>query len=431
MESDDYWNVSHSKSFNFDDDVEEQFLDDNISEISIQSSVSLSYIINENDLQEILDEEIHNADSVIPKGLTLEEEVKFLRRKVNEFYYSNAPSTITKILVNNSCSLECYQSLKEKEHLLDEAIKSGNGDAILKVIFFLKNTLKTSIFLSIIGTRDDAINHYVNYLNTTMKIGEAVEILTILDRPQEAALLQFNAIAKSKHAIQKLDKLKNTIHMFDRPMCNPFLKNQVQSYISLLELQINEKIFFQPHDVIDKSVLHTMYYACGKFPKFIDPAQKSLLTNPYKMCETFSVSNAQFEWIALNERAKSQAWKDVELLFEKKSNMLKKKTFVINIPLEIAILKLHHLKAPQAILNYFLQHVEDPKRRLTLSKRVGAIHSIIDSLAILKDKRSLEEFKESLPNGTAEYFYTEKVLTSLSSNTKSLLNLKKNLSTTN
>lgn len=428
MDQDDYWNVSHSKSFCFDDldEIEEQTADDNISEISTQSAISLGAIINENDLQVILDEEIHNSNSVIPKGLTLEEEVKFLRRKVNEFYYSDPLTSINKILLNNSCSLECHKSLKEKQELLDAAIKSGNGDAILKVIFHLKNTLKPAIFLKIIAPRSEAVEHYINYLKTTMKIGEATDILTMLDRREEAALLQFHAIVQSKNAIQKLDKLKKTKELFT----NPFLLNQVQSYINLLELQINERMYFQPSDVIDTSVLETLYSACSKFHKFSEPTQSTSSTNPFKILELFNVAESQFEWIALNERAKSQAWRDIESLFEKKSSMLKKKTFIIHIPLEIVILKLHQLRAPQAVLNSFLQHVEDPERRLTLSKKVGAIHSIVDSLTALKDKRSLEEFKESLPSGTAEYFYTEKAITSISS-TKSLLNLRKNSSFTN
>lgn len=424
MDSEDYWNTSLSKSFSFDDDIEEQFLEDNVSEISIQSSVSLSYIINENDLQDILDEEIHNADSIVPKGLSIEEEVKFLRRKVNEFYTCNPVSTVNKILLNNSCSLECYKSLKEKEDLLDEAIRSGNGDAILKVVFFLKNSLKQGIFFRTLASRSVAVDHYVNYLSTTMKIFEAVEILTMLDRQQEATLLQFSATVQSKNAIRKLEKLKLIQNSFNKPSSSPFLLNQLQSYIKLLELQINERMYFQPHDLIDKSVLQTLYFACSKFQKFPELMQNTSTTNPYKICEQFNVNSAQFEWILLIERGKAQAWRDIEILFEKKSAVLKKKVFQINIPLEIAILKLHQLRAPQAILNSFLQHVEDPERRLTLSKKVGAIHSIVDSLAILRDKRALEEFKESLPSGTAEYFYTEKVITSIS-NTKSLLNLKK------
>lgn len=133
MEGDDYWNVSHSKSFCFDDDIDEKLLDDDISEISTKSVVSINFFISESDLQIILDEEIHNSESIIPKGLSVEEEVKFLRRKINEITYSAPRVAITKILLNKSCSLECFKSFSEKEQLLDEAILCGDGDAILQV----------------------------------------------------------------------------------------------------------------------------------------------------------------------------------------------------------------------------------------------------------------------------------------------------------
>lgn len=432
MDQDDYWNESQSKSFCFDEESEEKLLDDDVSEISTKSSViPLSYIISSGDLQTILDEE-NISEYVIPKGLSLEEEVKFLRRRINEIQYSDPNLTVTKLLLGKQCSLESHKTLKEKEELLDEAIRCGNGDAILQIVFFLKNTLKSTLFLRTIGNRYAAVDHYINYLTTTMRIGEATEILTMLDRQQEVALMQFKVIVQSKNSIQKLEKLKKVQELFNLQSSNPFLLNQVKFYISLLELQINERIYFQPHDVLDKSILETLYYACEKFQKFSDSSSSSRqsMTNPFKMCEQYSISSGQFEWIALNQRAKVQAWRDIESLFEKKSTVLKQKTFVINIPLEIVILKLHHLRAPQAVLNSFLQHIEDPERRLQLSKKVGAIHSIVDSLAILKDKSALEEFKESLPNGTAEYFYTEKAITTLS-NTKSILGMRKSLSNNN
>ncbi|KAG5681797.1 hypothetical protein PVAND_011205 [Polypedilum vanderplanki] len=427
---DDYWNVSLSKSFSFDDDIDEKVLDDNVSEISTKSIVPITFVLSENDLQLIIDEEIHSNDAIIPKGLTLEEEVKFLRRKINEFQYSEPSLTIAKILLQKPCSLDCYKSINDKEKLLDEAISSGNGDAILQVVLFLKNTLKPILFQKLLANRSEAVEHYLNYLSTTMKICEAVDILTMLDRQQEAIMLQFKTIVQSKNTVQKLDKLKIFIQPTSSSI-NPFLMTQMRYYINLLELQINERLYFQPHDVLDKSLLETLYFACEKFQKFSDPLTSQNDTNPFKMIEQYNITSAQFEWIALNQRARAQAWRDIETLFEKKTSVLKKKNFTINISLEVVILKLHQLKAPQAVLNSFLQHIEDPERRLTLSKRVGAITSIIDSLTLLKDKNSLEDFKNTLPSGTAEFFYTEKAITSLSnSSTKSLLGLRKNSSTT-
>lgn len=428
MDGDEYWNTSLNKSFSFDDDIQEKY-DDNISEISTVSTATndlpLHMIISDSDLQRILEDQMI-SEPIFPI-VSLEEEVKILRRKLHETSYCPASITIGKLLMGKPCSLTIYKSLREKKELIDCAISCGNGDAILQVVTYLKSTLKPSLFQQIVKVRPSAVDHFVNYLKTTMRIGEASELLLLMNRQQEAAILQFKAAASSKNVIQKLEKLKKINELFTQPACNPFIAQQVSNYVNLLEMQINERLHFQPHDVLETSVIETLFYCCEKFQRWSDPTVNSPM-NPFKVVEAYGVTPAQFEWIALNERGKSQAWRDIESLFEKKS-VLKKKSFAIHIPLELAIIRLHQLRAPQAVLNSFLQHVDDAERRLALSKKVGAIHSIVESLAALKDKAALEEFKESLASGTAEYFYAEKAITNLSA-TKSLLGLRKNSSAT-
>lgn len=425
MDGDDYWNTSYNKSFSFDDDV----IEENVSEISNVSAspvvLNLHMIISDSDLQSVLDEQM--ITEILPKVTTLEEEVKLLRRKLNESQYCPVGITVNQLLLGKPSSLTIYRTLKEKENLLDSAISCGSGDIILQVVVFLKNSLKPTLFTELLKVRPTAVDHYVEYLSTTMRIGEASEILTSLGRCHEAAIIQFRAAVSSKNVIQKLEKLKKIQELFKQPLCNPCLAQQVSRYCSLLELQINERLYFQPHDVLEKSAIQTLFYCCEKFQKWSDQTTNSS-TNPYNIVEAYAITPAQFEWIALNSRGKSQAWRDIEGLFEKKS-VLKKKSFAINIPLELAIIRLHQLKAPQAVLNSFLQHLDDTERRLVLSRKIGAIHSIVDSLVILKEKTALEDFKDSLASGTAEYFYAEKAISSLA-NTKSLLGLRKNSSTT-
>jgi VPS33B-interacting protein in polarity and apical restriction len=427
--AEDYWNTSLNKSFSFDDEIEEKLIDDNASEISNISStstaLSLHMIISNSDLQTVLDDQMIN-EPIVPK-LPLEEEIRALRRKLNEIQFCSVGITINKLLLGKPTSLTIYKSLKEKQELLDSAISCGNGDAILQVVTFLKSSLKPKLFVQTITTRQSAVDHYITYLTTTNKIGEACELLVSMGHHQEAAILQFQSAVASKNVILKLEKMKKIQELFNHSGCNPFLAQQVSNYTSLLEMQINERLHFQPHDVLENSVVETLYYCCEKFQKWSDPTANSL-TNPYKVVEKYGVVPAQFEWVALNERGKSQAWRDVEILFEKKS-VIKKKSFLIHIPLELAIIRLHQLRAPQAVLNAFLQHLDDPERRLALSKKVGAINSIVESLVLLKNPQELQTFKETLASGTSEYFFAEKAITNLTS-TKSLLGLRKNSSQT-
>lgn len=421
MESEEYWNTSHNKSFNFDDDVEEKtFLDeDNISEVSTAVTATLNSLMLESDLFTILEEALQIE--YMPTKLSIEEEIKALRRKLKELQYCPVNMSINQILMGKPVNLCNYKSVFDKKELLDAALEIGDGNAVHQVVMFLKATLKPSLFNKILQSRRAAVDQLVNYLSTTMRIGEEVETFLLVNCPLEASVSQFKAEATSKNVIQKREKLKRIV---EQPHCSPLIQQQVSNYISLLELQINERLHFQPYDVLDESVLETLFVCCEKF-KWASPNSTQPL-NPWTFVEKYNVTPAQFEWIALNSRGKSQDWR-LEELFERKS-VLKKNVFSIHIPIELTIIRLHYLEAPQPILNFFLKHIEDPERRLMLSKKVGAIHSIIESLVLLKDKTALSSFKDSLATGTVEYYSAENALTSLT-NPKSLLNLRKGSST--
>jgi VPS33B-interacting protein in polarity and apical restriction len=114
--------------------------------------------------------------------------VRLLRSQLRELSNPSAHHTITKILLNKPVSLVAYKSLQDKERLLDEAIGSGNGDAILYVVKFLVQTLKKKLVHRILLGRPAAVNHYLHYLTLRLQISECTELLVMLGRHQEAAV---------------------------------------------------------------------------------------------------------------------------------------------------------------------------------------------------------------------------------------------------
>lgn len=81
----------------------------------------------------VLEEQCLN-ETHLPKGTGAEEELKALRRQLRETAHAPAANILlNRILMKKPFSLECVRSLNSKEALLDEAIQSGNGDAILTV----------------------------------------------------------------------------------------------------------------------------------------------------------------------------------------------------------------------------------------------------------------------------------------------------------
>lgn len=393
----------------------EHFLfDDNISESSFElpnNEIPIHLLISDGDLQMILEEQ-SMEDFPLPKKLPPEEEVRLLRRLLlDKTQAPPAPTTITRILLGKPCNFEHYKSLSDKEELLDEAISSGNGDAILSVVLFLVNTLKKTHLNRLLQSRPIAVNHYLNYLTTRLKISEATDLLIMLGRNHDATMMQFQVFVTSTSNIEvRKQKLKQMYsNYFTQPGCNVFYSVMISNYINLLEWQSAEKT--KDTNILNASVLRTLYYISEK---------QSPTMTPQQFAELYNISAPQYQWITLNERAKSQAWLDIQLLFENKSwtAKFKTKSFQIHIPLERTILQLHSLSAPAAILNQFLSHVDDPQRRLMLSKRVNAVRSEIDSLVLLKDKAGLESLRDRLDQASEERFYADNAIKNFNSKWK-------------
>lgn len=125
-------------------------------------------------------EEQSLKETPLPKTISAEEELKILRRKAQETCYAlpTSASIVRKMLLKKPYSLECFRALHEKESLLAEAVRSGNGDAILAVVLFMQKTLKKKHFHAIVQSHPQAIAQYISYLLIRCQILEAVECLS-------------------------------------------------------------------------------------------------------------------------------------------------------------------------------------------------------------------------------------------------------------
>lgn len=251
-------------------------------------------------------------------------------------------------------------------------------------------------------------------------------------------LLQFSIYVRSTSNVEfKRQRLKKIYSdYFSQPGANSFYAQLVANYINLLgkkfahvqlepsnkkvkpsaEFQVSEQHAPNAGSILDRSVLETLHYACGRY-KWGDTAAATLQSpaSPFKLAEAHAVGAPQFEWIALNERARANAWLDFEHIFERKAwlNLKQRKSFTIHIPIDRTILRLAALAAPEPVLNNFLAKVDDPARRLGLARRVGAKKGVVDALVALKDRPELELFRDGLEAGTEERFYAENALKSL------------------
>lgn len=201
---------------------------------------------------------------------------------------------------------------------------------------------------------------------------------------------------------QKLNKIYNESIAHQNGTICSYYTTIVTNYISLIEWQLKEKIG-NPKllNILDSSPLECLFLASmihkwsNASADFSIPNQ----SNPYQFAEMFKISQPHFDWITLNERAKSQAWSNLEKIFERKSwhSLKTTRTFSISVPLERVIFQLNAYDAPADVLNMFLAHIDDAQRRLVLAKRFPlAGKSVVDALVELKNREELEQYVDTL-----------------------------------
>ncbi|KAL5280803.1 VIPAS39 family protein [Megaselia abdita] len=413
-----YWNCSSSNAFSFDDDdvdgkrSSKYLFDDDIpvpQEQNQETNSNIHDIISDEDLKMILDEQ--SLDSyTVPKGISPEDELKLLRRRLQ--YVLHSPSirfTLHKLMLGKKCLLEAYKSLEDKERLLVNLIETRNGDGILAVLIFLSKTLNERQFNRILLTHPDACDIYVNFL-IEMKYSKAIELLTMMGRSHDSSMLQIKTeLAKNNR--QKLRQLLN--EYVNSPGVIPIYCQILNNAISLSELLESQD---------NLSPVEVLYKACSrhswKDQNLSDP------WSPYKLMNEHQISPIQFEWVGLNERARAKAFMDLEGIFEKTSFLVKQKQFHISFNLELAILRLLLLEAPQAVLYLFLSKVTNNSRKLALARQVKCNKAVVDSLVALKELPELEKLKLSLSEGTEDFFYCEQSIKNLGTKKWTNSNLK-------
>ncbi|XP_037821555.1 vacuolar protein sorting-associated protein 16B [Lucilia sericata] len=435
FDNDSYWNRSASKAFNFDDDDTDDtefktvaagyelttdfggiLNDDTISEASFDNSaaggalnLSIKSLLSEEALKCILDEQSMD-DRLIPKGLSAEEELKILRRQIQNTLYTPSPSTTAqKLLSGVMVNFEVFKSLHDKQQLLEAVLNMGAaGDAIISVVLFLERTLNRSDFLTLLSARPKALQHYLAFLKQ-QNPQEAVKLLKDLGKAQDSLLLLYKEIYQSDTVKERKEKLQQIMENYK---ASSLLYPQLlHANIKLLNLLETERTTLNNMIDIDSSPIEVLYACCAKYNNWKE--QDMLKTiSPYHFAADLQISPGQFEWCALNERTQAQAYADLPHIFEHIPTWhpMKQKQFHISFSLDLAILRLHELQAPATILYLFLSKVSNNNDKLTLARRVKCIKAEIDALMGLKDIGQLTLLRDSLAERSEEQFYCDNAL---------------------
>ncbi|XP_063976175.1 spermatogenesis-defective protein 39 homolog [Diachasmimorpha longicaudata] len=410
-DDEEYWNSSEKHSFSFDQNTEI----DNLFGISKSGTAQLKAGISNIEVSDNYFKFDNIPSDTRPLLSVISEATLTTILEADKVYLPEESPvvdptiTLRRILLGQPFSLEKYKSLSNKTALLDAAISSGNGDAILIIILFITKTLKPALVQRLLMERSDAVNIYVHYLSTRLMMNEITDLLAMQGRPIDAAMTNLNVIIKNTRdearLIQKLNKCYKTQFM-NSPECRetPF----VQNYIKLLEWKTalkNTKLLedFKPNS----SVLDCLRYSCREHYG----ASDGTLVAPAMLDHQHEISPRQYQKVALEARVGVKAWEDVDGLLLSKG-WLGSHKLQTNLPIEDVLKILNKGEAPTAVLDKFLRYVDSVERRLHLAKFFSCPKTVIEILGTQGDRTSLLEYRDTLVPQSEAFFLAERTLSS-------------------
>lgn len=408
-DDEDYWQSSERRFFCFESNEVDQLLEtsnnatdtlcSNVSSISM----SESYLKSNNDLQtskpllSIISEKILSCILAVDKISNIDLQTSDIQPDV----------TLRKILLGQPYSLEPYKSLHSKTALLDAAVASGDGNAILIIILFLTKTLKKSLVYRLLAERPEVVNVYIHYLSTRLQTNEVTDILSMLGQSINSAMINLHIILKNTQDCDKLlQKLYNCYktQFLNLPDCKE--TQFLQSYIQLLEWQIAMKKI----DTIDSietnsSVLDCLRYVCksDKHPSGDSSSSAAIFAQQH------NIAPKQYQKILIEAKASLGEWEAFDRILLTKG-WLGNRKLQTSVPIEDIVKLLHKTEAPLNVLEQYLKYVENIEKRLELAKSFNCYRIAIDIFVTQGNRTALLEYKSKLQPQSEEYFYAESAL---------------------
>ncbi|CAG2161178.1 unnamed protein product [Oppiella nova] len=387
----DYWTQTKAYRFDFDDQTlveSSSVVGSESSEATIDEVLGLSGSASSGArVAQSLDEGL--AESVV--SAQIDECLQHMKSQETSVGSKRSPQHVINSLSKGiDIDLHEYKGKEDKLELLDTALHTNEGNAIISVVLHLKRTTKDSIFNYELSRRSLAADHYLFYLRQNKRMTELVDTLSMLGRHEEAAITAYSQAIACRDIDTKVHNLKSCLRNHFTSGGNDciFWNNYISEQISLLELQLpiesddrrqeregHNQLFTQTQrtPLIDLPVLSTLYYCC----LFHYCLSENHLASPKAICKAFYLSDQQFVWTALSALAQTRQWLQIDTLFEYKS-WLGNKRLKCCIGFDKVVLLLHRNGAPLEVLNKYLQTIDNLDTKFNLAKEMKHLELAID-----------------------------------------------------
>lgn len=370
---------------------------------------------------------------------TLRSELSHARKQLEKIQHArfvplHPKETVRCIFLGHQYSLEFYKTWLDKLALIDAAIELSDGNALLAVVLFLKQTLCRSKLAEALATRPQAVRQLAVYLEKRSLLKDLADLYSSLGQYHEAALVLYKdcLVQGGKGHLDK--EIMGKIRRIKSALATPYFSQSPDSSYLIEQVNLLERtapilaavpslehaseqvqntgistgdVPLLPPALKDPITVYDLIVGCSYHYGIEIP--ENLLHSIQAIKKRHKMTERQFVWAALKGRALKNNWKDCEQLVLSKGWLGGKKIKPEFLPLDVAKILYEH-GSPSEYLNIYIAMIEAPEDKEKFAKKVGAHTAVIDVYVSQRDKQALQNYQMKLVPKTEEWWYAENAL---------------------
>lgn len=377
----EFWNTSSHSGFNFDfeDDFSGASLDPIFQSLTEENSeLPIHAVISKNSLECVL----NNLNSTIQPLV------------------SPVDDAIKNIIYGHKCNLHEYVKFHDKVKLLEQSLNSCDANVIIKIINFLKETLKVNVFYHQLSKRKIAVKHFGHYLMMKNGFEELADLYMATGNTSRMKQLYYltGEGVTNKQVLHK--KLEQFMIQHLQKLNSNEDKSELYDNLQLIQFQIDQQCCFN-------SVIQQLAELCKT--EVVSQKGRDQLREFKKL---FKIDDFTFEWTLLNILASKHLWTPLSDIFIKNNWLTTKVSLKISMSAEIFLNGLSRHNPPKAILEQYLSCISDTEKAVFLAQKFLCHSFVIQHFVNQRDRMALINYRDKLIAHTDEYILIESSLQS-------------------
>ncbi|CAG0915597.1 unnamed protein product [Notodromas monacha] len=284
-------------------------------------------------------------------------ELKLVNRKYQDRFAPMPTETVRAIMMGRPYSLECYKTFADKTSLLDEALYSGDGNAILAAVLHIKKTMKRTLLVKALQRRPVAAQHLLHHMKQRAENMEVLTLCNALGRKEDASMFQY-ALAVEQDPSQRIKALKSivkdsSLSEHDTAIVNDHISllERVQLPVDAADRSGNSRAVLDSDKTLVGSSLQESVYYCTFYHWGVS---ENHLACPGSLKKLFQMSDRQFHWPVLRALANRKQWNQIIETFIVKKTLLRSARLKGDIPAKEFLAILRSAEAPATMIDVVL-----------------------------------------------------------------------------